>query len=83
MQRVDIYNRAMEFFFPPSPSPPFFLKISKIRSNLIHPRTTTALIEFPGGKFYLYETREREKKELLEQFSVSISLNSIFQHDIS
>lgn len=72
MQRVDIYNRAMEFFlfFPSS----FFLKISKIRSNLIHPRTTTALIEFSGEKFYLYETKQKKKK-LFEQFLVSISLN--------
>lgn len=63
MQRVDIYNRAMEFFlfFPSS----FFLKISKIRSNLIHPRTTTALIEFSGEKFYLYETKQKKKKKII------------------
>lgn len=78
MQRVDIYNRAMEFFlfFPSS----FFLKISKIRSNLIHPRTTTALIEFSGEKFYLYETKQKKKKKLFEQFLVSISLNCMAQY---
>lgn len=77
MQRVDIYNRAMEFFlfFPSS----FFLKISKIRSNLIHPRTTAALIEFSGEKFYLYETKQKKKK-LFEQFLVSISLNCMAQY---
>lgn len=78
MQRVDIYNRAMEFFlfFPSS----FFLKISKIRSNLIHPRTTAALIEFSGEKFYLYETKQKKKKKLFEQFLVSISLNCMAQY---
>lgn len=78
MQRVDIYNRAMEFFlfFPSS----FFLKISKIRSNLIHPRTTAALIEFSGEKFYLYETKQKKEKKLFEQFLVSISLNCMARY---